>query len=120
MDRVIIKDLLARGIIGINPEERIEPQRIIINLTVFTDMEAAGKSDDIADCVNYSHLARKVKQFAEQAKLFTVEALAVRIAALCLEDERVKGVRVRVEKPDIMDIVQSVGAEVERGITNLI
>ncbi len=37
MDKVIIKDLLARGIIGINDWERKNPQDILINITVLTD-----------------------------------------------------------------------------------
>ena len=41
-DKIIIKDLLLRGIIGLNDWEREKPQDILINLTLFTDMRAAG------------------------------------------------------------------------------
>ena len=45
MDKVIIKDLRARGIIGVNDWERDKPQEILINITVFTDTRRAGETD---------------------------------------------------------------------------
>ena len=46
MDKVIIKDLLVRGIIGINDWEREQPQDILINIVVMTDTRRAGETDD--------------------------------------------------------------------------
>jgi dihydroneopterin aldolase len=43
-----------------------------------------------------------------------VETLADRIAALCLSDQRVMRVRVRVVKPDVLDRVAAVGVEIEQ------
>ena len=49
MDKVIIKNLLARGIIGINDWERKRAQNILINITLFTDTRrAAGEGADRA------------------------------------------------------------------------
>ena len=41
MDKVIIKDLLVRGIIGVNDWERNRAQDILINVTLFTDTRRA-------------------------------------------------------------------------------
>lgn len=114
MDQVIIKDLLVRGIIGINDWERVIVQDILINIVLFTDLQAAGLSDDIADCVNYRTVAKKVQAHAENAKRFTVEALAADIARICLEDTHVQKARVRVEKPGAVRFSSSVGVEIER------
>jgi FolB domain-containing protein len=114
MDKVIIKDLLARGIIGINDWERIKPQEILINITIFTDLEKAGQSDDIVDCVNYRTVAKKAIAHAESSQRFTVEALAGDIAQICLEEPLAQKVRVRVEKPNAVRFAQSVGVEIER------
>ena len=35
MDKVIIEDLLVRSIIGINPDERVNKQDILINMGLF-------------------------------------------------------------------------------------
>ena len=115
MDQVIIRDLSARGIIGINDWEREKTQEILINIVLFADLRAAGQSDDIADCVNYRTVSKKVQAHAESAARLTVEALAADIARLCLEDPKVERVRVRVEKPGAVRFAASVGVEIERG-----
>jgi len=114
MDKTFIKDLVAHGIIGVNEWERENPQEILINITVFTDTQRAAESDDLADCVDYSSLARKVQTHAETAARFTVEALANDLAAICLEQELVEKVIVRVEKPGAVRFAASAGVEVER------
>ncbi len=114
MDKTFIKDLVAHGIIGVNEWERENPQEILINITVFTDTRRAAESDDLADCVDYSSLARKVQTHAETAARFTVEALANDLAAICLEQELVEKVIVRVEKPGAVRFAASAGVEVER------
>jgi FolB domain-containing protein len=114
MDKVFIKDLLARGIIGIREWERKRAQDILINVTVFTDTTRAGETDDITYSVDYSTLTKKMQSHAETAARLTVEALANDLAKLCLEDEMVKRVIVRVEKPGAVRFAKSVGVEVER------
>src|SRR5262245_58641745 len=114
MDKVIINDLLARGIIGINEVERIRPQDILINIELTTDLHRAGETDNIADCVNYRTVAKKAITHAETAQRFTVEALAADIARLCLEEPGVVVVLVRVEKPGAVRFAKSVGVEIER------
>ena len=114
MDKIIIKDLSARGIIGINDWERERPQEIRINLTLFTDLRQAGKSDNLEHSVNYRSVSRKVQAHAETAQRLTVEALAADLAKLCLDDPAVEKVIVRVEKPGAVRFAQSVGVEIER------
>lgn len=114
MDKVFIKDLLVRGIIGVREWEREQEQDILINLTVYTDTLRAAETDDINDCVDYSALAKKIQSHAETAKRLTVEALANDLAKLCLETPLVRKVVVRVEKPAAVKFAKSVGVEVER------
>jgi FolB domain-containing protein len=114
MDKVIIKDLVARGIIGLNEWERETPQEILINLALYTDLRKAGEMDDIGDSVNYHNVAEKAQAHAESAGRFTVEALADDLARLCLEEPGVQKVQVRVEKPGAVRFVRSVGVEIER------
>ncbi len=115
MDQIFIKDLVARGIIGVNEWERVIPQEMVINIVLFTDLHKAGASDDIHDSVDYSSLAKKVLAHAETARRLTVEALAADLASLCLEEQQVEKVRIRVEKPGAVRFSRSVGVEIERG-----
>jgi len=114
MDKVIIRDLAARGIIGLNDWEREKPQEILINIVLYTDLRKAGDCDDISDSVNYRTVAKKVMAHAESANRLTVEALAADLARLCLEEPGVQKVEVRVEKPGAVRFARSVGVEIER------
>ena len=114
MDKVIIKNLLARGIIGVNDWERKRPQDILINIIIVTDTRRAGETDNINDCVNYSTVSKKVLAHAESSQRLTVEALANDLAKLCLEENGVLRVSVRVEKPGAVRFAESVGVEIDR------
>jgi FolB domain-containing protein len=113
-DRIHIKDLLLRGIIGINDWEREKPQDILLNITLFTDLLKAGKSDSIEDTANYRTLTKQIISHVESSSRYTVEALAEDIATICLGDAKVARARVRVEKPGALRFAHSVGVEIER------
>ena len=114
MDKVIIKDLLVRGIIGVNDWERKRAQDILINVILFTDTRRAAETDHIVDCVNYSTMSKRLQAHAESAERLTVEALANDLARICLEDKGVQKVILRVEKPGAVRFARSVGVEIER------
>ena len=114
MDQIFIKDLLVRGIIGINDWEREKPQNILINIVISADLTKAGETDDISYSINYRTIAKKAQSRAETAQRLTVEALAADIANICLEEPGVMKVHVKVEKPNAVRFARSVGVEVER------
>ena len=114
MDKVIIKDLLVRGIIGVNDWERNRAQDILINVILFTDTRRAAETDSIADCVNYSTMSKRLQAHAESAERLTVEALVNDLARICFEDKSVQKVILRVEKPGAVRFAKSVGVEIER------
>jgi FolB domain-containing protein len=114
MDKVIIKNLVARGIIGLNEWERTKPQEILINIILFGDLHKAGETDNVEDSINYRTISKQAQLLAENCQSLTVEALASDIAASCLEVSGVTKVRVRVEKPGAVRFAESVGVEIER------
>ncbi|MEN6571985.1 MAG: dihydroneopterin aldolase [Anaerolineaceae bacterium] len=114
MDEIFIKDLLIRGVIGITEREREQPQDILVNITVFADSTHAGLTDDLNASVNYRTIAKKTLAYVEQAKRYTVEALAADIMKLVLEESNVLGAKVKVEKPGAVRFSRSVGIEITR------
>jgi len=114
MDKTFIDNLRVRCILGVNDWERTEPQEIRIGVTVFSDTRPATARDDLAGCVDYDRLAGRIRELAEKAQRFTVEALAGDIAGLCLAIPGVRKVTVRVEKPGAVAGTDSVGVEIER------
>lgn len=114
MDKIFITDLLIRGVIGITAKEREQPQDILVNAIISTDISLAGKSDNVEESVNYRTVAKKILAHVESIKRYTVEALAEDIANLCLDDPRAQSVIIRVEKPGAVRFSKSVGVEIER------
>ncbi|MCJ7725484.1 MAG: dihydroneopterin aldolase [Acidimicrobiia bacterium] len=115
MDQIVIRDLLLRGIVGINPEERTKPQDILVNVTMWADTRPAAASDDIADAVNYRTIAKAIIDHIEGGDPMLVERLVAEIAAICLEaDLRVEEVEVAVEKPGALRFARSVGVVIRR------
>jgi FolB domain-containing protein len=115
LDRIVIRDLLVRGIVGINPEERRERQDILVNVTMWADTRPAAASDDIADAVNYRSVAKAMIAHIEAAQPQLVERLAANLAAICFaQDARVQVVEVSVEKPGALRFARSVGVAITR------
>ena len=116
LDEIRIEDLLLRTIIGINCEERHERQDVLVNLVLFVDTRAAGHSDDIADApVNYRSLTKQVIDVVEQSCFLLLERLAAEIASVCLAEQGVERVKVRVAKPGALRFARSVEVVIERG-----
>lgn len=113
-DRIDIRDLRLRCIIGIQDWERKTLQDVLINLTLFADLSAAGQSDRIDDTVNYKTLCKQIIALTENSQFYLVEKLAEEIAHLALEDQRVASVRVSVEKPGALRFSRTVGVTLER------
>jgi FolB domain-containing protein len=114
MDKIIIKDLLLRGIIGINPDERVNKQDILINMVIYTDIRQAAASDAIEDAVNYKSITQRVIDHVEHSADLLVEKLVTDIARIILTEFPVQRVQVRVEKPGALRFARSVGIEIER------
>ena len=114
LDRIEIKDLLVRGIVGINEDERRKRQDILLNLTMLTDIRRSGETDDIDLTVNYRTVSKSLIRLVEDSAFFTVEKLATEVARLVLTEHEVKQVTVSVEKPGALRFARSVGVTITR------
>ncbi len=114
LDRIHIRDLRARCIVGINPDERVNKQDVVVNITLYADLRKAGQSDDIADTVDYKAVKKKVLALIESSTFLLVERLADAIAEACLVQAGVKRARVLVEKPAALRFARTVGVEIFR------
>lgn len=115
LDQIVIRNLLVRGILGINPEERTNRQDILVNVTMWADTRPAAHSDDIADAVNYRTIAKAIIAHIEAGSPLLVERLVAEITALCFEtDSRILAVETTVEKPGALRFAESVGITIFR------
>ena len=114
MDRIIITDLRARCIVGINEDERREKQDVIINISIYADLRTAGRTDRFEDAVDYRAMKKRILGLVENSRYFLLEALAEAVAGVCLATPGVMKVAVRVDKPSALRFARSVGVEVLR------
>lgn len=113
-DRIVISDLLLRCIIGFNEWERKKKQDVLINLTLYTDMNRAGRTDSPDDILNYRSITKDVIAYVESSDHNLVEALATAIARICVVDHEAERVVVNVQKPGALRFARAVGVEIER------
>lgn len=115
LDRILIKDLSVSGILGINPEERVNEQEILVNAVLWADTRAAAHSDDIEDAVNYRTVTKALIEHIRRGEPMLVERLVQELVDICFAVEpRIVKVEMRVEKPGALRHTRSVGISIVR------
>lgn len=113
-DRIEIKDLLLRGIVGVNDHERRKPQDILVNLVMDADTRPVAAADSLDGGLNYRTVSKQIIALVEESRFHTVEKLAEEIARLVVQGHPVAAVQVSVEKPGALRFARSVGVTIAR------
>jgi dihydroneopterin aldolase len=118
-DTITLEGLQFFTLIGDLPHERTTPQPLELDVEVRSDLAPAGKSDSLADAIDYRLLYRAVADAVEdqgQDAPHLLEAIAERVAERLLAVEGVASVRVRCRKPRAVlpGPVAKVEIEIER------
>jgi dihydroneopterin aldolase len=100
MDEITLTGLRATGFHGVLDEERRTGQQFVIDVTVFLELGAAARTDDLALTVDYGELAAEIVAAVERDPVDLIETLAERVAQLVLGHSRARLARVTVHKPD--------------------
>lgn len=111
---VFVRNLVLPASIGIHSFEKTGAQRIRVNVDLAVRETDQPPADEIGQVVCYEEITEGIKAITGRGHVNLVETLAEDIAAMCLEDPRVRSARVRVEKLDILENAESVGVEIER------
>ena len=106
-----MRDFLIDAHIGAYKYETKKAQRMRFNVEAEVP-RARRVADDFRDIVSYDVIVDAIRRMIQSGHVKLVETMAEEIAAAALRDKRVKRVRVRVEKLDIID--GAVGVEIER------
>jgi len=115
LDQIIIRDLQFRCVIGVGREERREKQDVLAQITLHVDLREVGKTDAIEDTLDYKSLKKEILGMAEVSRFHLIEALAQRMADICLAHEKVDHVEVVVEKPGALRFARTVSVRIVRG-----
>ena len=114
-DRIRIRDLHLRAVIGVFEWERKDRQDLHLDLELEADLARAGASDRIEDAVDYRAVTKAVIEHVESSRYALVERLATAVAELILgRFPAVSAVTVRVDKPGALRFARTVGVEIRR------
>ena len=113
-DRLIIRGLELRCVIGVEEWERLMPQKVVVDMELHGDFSAAAVSDDLMDAPDYRTPCFKAAEVAARGEYRLVETLADRIARSAIETHPcIRSATVAVHKPLALAGFGKAGATVE-------
>jgi FolB domain-containing protein len=115
-DALEVRGLRALAVCGALPEEQVRAQPIEVDLDVWADLRAAGRSDALADTIDYGAVVADVERVLIHERFTLLERLAERVAEVVLADERVEAVTVAVRKlrPPVPQQLDTTGVRITR------
>jgi dihydroneopterin aldolase len=114
MDKIFISELKVQTKLGVPEWERMTPQTIILDIEIGYDLSAAGKSDAIADTIDYGAIVARIRKTLTEHSFQLVEAVAEHVCQLIFKEFGAKEVMLKVSKPGIIAGVKALGVEIER------
>jgi dihydroneopterin aldolase len=117
-DRIELRGLRVVGYVGVLEEEQRRAQPFEVDLDVYADLRAAGRSDDLTDTVDYGAITEAAARVVETERHRLLERVVDRIADVILSEhpgvERVT-VTIRKLRPPIAHDIDTSAVRVTRG-----
>jgi dihydroneopterin aldolase len=114
MDTIFISELKVKTKLGVPAWERMVAQTIILDIEIGYDLAPAGKSDAIADTINYGAVVARIHQTLKEHSFQLVEALAEHVCQLIFKEFGALSVKIKVAKPAILPALKALGVVIER------
>lgn len=116
-DQIVLKGMTFHGYHGALPEENVLGQKFVVDATLWADLAAAGRSDNLQDTIDYSKAYSTIQAVVQGPPRALQEAVAEDVAQqLLLLDARVSAVQVYIRKPHVAlsGVLDSVGIQLFR------
>ena len=114
MDTIFISELKVKTKLGVPAWERMVAQTVILDIELGYDLVPAGKSDAIADTIDYGAVVARIHETLKQHSFQLVEALAEHVCQLILKEFGALSVKIKVAKPAILPGLKALGVVIER------
>jgi len=103
-----IKNLRCQTIVGIGQRERKQKQPVIVNVEIHFDGAKAAQTDRLEDTVDYGEIEQRIIAGVEASSFHLLEKLVSYILQVVMEDERVTGATIEVDKPQALSQAEAV------------
>ncbi|KAG4304409.1 hypothetical protein PORY_002119 [Pneumocystis oryctolagi] len=114
-DQFFVKKLSLFTIIGVNPEEIVNKQNIVISLVLYkSPMDLKGQNDVSTNIYNIEKMLEEIVKHIERSSFKTIESLALSIARISCMSYNIEKIKVNVEKPSALAFAKSAGIEIVR------
>ena len=107
--KIIVKDLILLLSVGIHQFEKLEKQRVKFNLEITTDPNL---KPDIKSIVNYENVVNDIKRLTKKNHFELLEGLSESLFDEMFKNKKIKKIKLKIEKLDIIKETSSVGIEV--------
>ena len=114
MDKIKLTELTVNTVIGIWDWEKRNPQKVVFDSEMSTDINKASKSDSIKDALDYKAVSKRVKQYALENQFDLIETLADKVAEIILNEFEVSWVKLTISKPYAIRDSKNVSLMIER------
>ena len=81
-DAIFLEQVKVETKLGVPKWERMVPQTVILDIEIGYDLASAGKSDAIADTIDYGAVVSRIRATLAEHNFQLVEALAEHVAQL--------------------------------------
>ncbi|KII78566.1 bifunctional dihydroneopterin aldolase/7,8-dihydroneopterin epimerase [Vibrio renipiscarius] len=115
MDKVFIEQLEVITTIGAYDWEQEIKQKLVLDIEMAHDNRVAGKSDDVADALDYAQVSAAVINHIVHGRFLLVERVAEEVAQLVMSKFNVPWIKIRLTKPGAVPQAKGVGVVIERG-----
>ena len=102
-DKIHIEQLEVFTRIGVSEEERANPQKLTVSISLWPYQQTSDLADHIERAVNYSAVAEKTKNFVRDQSVSLIETLADRLASHLLTNFPIQKVTIELRKFVLQD-----------------
>jgi len=112
--KILVKDLVIKIFVGIHNFEKKKKQRVRFNVEINIDPNLKPNEKNLDSIVNYEDIIKNIKKITNKKHYPLLETLSEEIFFKLFKDTKIKKIKLRIEKLDIIKNTSSVGIEIEK------
>ncbi len=103
LKKILIENLTCNASVGVYENEKLNKQKIIINLEIVLVNNIKTHTDNINDVADYGKFRRIVLEIINSKHFNLIETLADKLIKKIETFEKVKNIKLKITKPDIFE-----------------